>query len=123
MFFLNLIFGELSQPGERKKKEKKEGAKGANGFFGAKKWAPSRHIMRKKEILRSPYLEDSFQQVAKNKRRNPKVYYSPPLTSSQIWLIPLGHARQPTTHLFHKFEIIIIEIINKHVFLLSLAFC
>jgi hypothetical protein len=47
------------------REKKKEGAKGANEFFWGKKWDPSRHIMRKKEILRSPYLEDSFQQIAK----------------------------------------------------------
>jgi hypothetical protein len=65
LFFLNLIFGELSQPGERKKKKKRRVRKVQMDFLGQKKWAPSRHIMRKKEILRSPYLEDSFQQVAK----------------------------------------------------------
>jgi hypothetical protein len=45
-------------------KEKKEGVKGTKAFYW-KKIGPSCHIMREKENLKLPYLNNRFQQVAR----------------------------------------------------------
>jgi hypothetical protein len=82
-----LLWGEFLQPGEGKKKKKtKEDAKATKGFFfGGKNGSTLSHYEGKKYEGRHIYLEDSFQQVANN-RRITKVFHLSHVTSSEIWL-------------------------------------
>ncbi len=57
------------------------------GLLGGKKMSPSH--------LRSLYLENTSKKST-HYGMNPKFFLLPPLTSSQIWLSPLGHDHQPT---------------------------
>lgn len=59
----------------RGKKKKTEATEGTNGFFW-ENLGPSRQIMRKQN-LSSSHLENSFQQVSQNYRRNCEVFYFP----------------------------------------------
>lgn len=63
------IFGNLAR------KKKTEATEGTNGFFW-ENLGPSRQIMRKQN-LSSSHLENSFQQVSQNYRRNCEVFYFP----------------------------------------------
>ncbi len=66
------FFGDFWQPGE----EKKNGSHRRFKWIFLGKIGPSRQIMRKQN-LSSSHLENSFQQVKPNYRRNCEVFYFP----------------------------------------------
>jgi len=65
-YFYFFVFFEFSQPGERKKRKRRCQFPKVQRLFMGKILCPSPHIAREQIFnLKSPYLENRFQQIAK----------------------------------------------------------